>query len=88
MTWRGKDKKTEKAEKRKLENEELTKQRKRRKSLVAEIANLEKMAFSLADEASTKGSTQLFQESHALNIRAKTLKEQSWTRKSKSWKQS
>ena len=65
----------ERAEKRRLENDELTQQRKRRKSLFTEIANLEKKAFSLADEASTKGSTQLFQESHALNIRAKSLKD-------------
>lgn len=64
----------ERAEKRRHENNELIQQKKRRKSLVTEIESLEKKAFSLADEASTKGSTQLFQESHALNIRARSLK--------------
>ena len=39
-----------------------------------EITNLEEKAFSLADEASTKGLTLMFQVSHALNIRAKSLK--------------
>ena len=40
-----------------------------------EIPNLEEKVFSLVDEASTKGLTLMFQLSHALDIKAKSLKE-------------
>ncbi len=65
----------EKAEKRKRDDEEIEVLKRRKHSISSDVERLEARAYALAEEASVNGSTELFQEAHALTTRAKTLKE-------------